>query len=109
MAKPNPLAQALNKRAQTGASGIVEVAPTAAVPRQSSQGTAKLPASRQGRVMVGGFFAPEVQTALKVIAAEERTTLQKLLTEGINTVLAKRGRPEIAGMKPAKNTQDAAE
>jgi hypothetical protein len=37
---------------------------------------------------------------LKVLAAEERTTLQALLTEAINTVFAKRGRPEIAGLPP---------
>jgi hypothetical protein len=47
-------------------------------------------------VLVGGHFAPEVQTALKIIAAQERTTIQALLAEGINTVFAKRGKPEIA-------------
>lgn len=48
------------------------------------------------RVLIGGHFAPEVQTALKVIAAEERTTMQALLAEAINTVFAKRHKPEIA-------------
>jgi predicted transcriptional regulator len=47
-------------------------------------------------VLVGGHFAPEVQTALKIIAAEERTTVQALLAEAINTVFAKRRKPEIA-------------
>jgi hypothetical protein len=51
-------------------------------------------------VLVGGHFAPEVQTALKVIAAEERTTVQALLAEGINTVFAKRHKPEIAAILP---------
>jgi hypothetical protein len=37
-----------------------------------------------------------VQTALKIIAAEERTTVQALLAEGINTIFAKRRKPEIA-------------
>jgi len=55
-----------------------------------------VPPSRTGRVLVGGHFAPEVQTALKVIAAEERTTMQSLLAEAINTVFAKRHKPEIA-------------
>jgi hypothetical protein len=31
-----------------------------------------------------------------VIAAEERTTVQALLAEGINTIFAKRRKPEIA-------------
>ena len=35
---------------------------------------------------------------LRIIAAEEGTTVQALLAEGINTVFAKRGKPEIAGL-----------
>ena len=31
--------------------------------------------SRNGRVLVGGHFAPAVQTALKIVAAQERTTV----------------------------------
>ena len=97
MAKPNPLAQGLNQiSARTAAP--VSVASAAAQPQGSAR--SKVPPSRGGSVLVGGFFTPEVQTALKVIAAEERTTLQALLTEGINTVFAKRGRPEIAGLPP---------
>jgi hypothetical protein len=56
-------------------------------------------------VLIAGHFAPEVQTALKIIAAEERTTVQALLAEGINTVFASRRKPEIAEM-PA-TTKDA--
>jgi hypothetical protein len=57
--------------------------------------------SRSGRVLVGGHFAPEVQTALKIVAAEERTTVQALLAEGINAVFAKRRKPEIADISVA--------
>ena len=101
MAKPNPLAQGLNQISTRGARVPAAVAEPAeptqdASPRQAS----KRAPSRGGRVLVGGFFSPEVQTALKVVAAEERTTLQALLTEAINTVFAKRGRPEIAGLPP---------
>jgi hypothetical protein len=49
-------------------------------------------------VLIGAHFAPEVQTALKVIAAEERTTMQALLAEAINAVFAKRRKPEIADL-----------
>jgi hypothetical protein len=49
-------------------------------------------------VLVGGHFASEVQRALRIIAAEEGTTVQALLAEGINTVFAKRRKPEIAGL-----------
>jgi hypothetical protein len=88
MPKPNPLTQGLEQ----------------SKPRQKSdppvmqQPTKSIPASRSGRVLIGGHFAPKVQTALKIIAAEERTTVQALLAEAINTVFAKRHKPEIADM-----------
>ena len=87
MPKPNPLTQGLEQqvppRVSTSAARPV-IAPKAVAP------------SRSGRVLIGGHFAPEVQTALKIIAAEERTTMQALLAEAINTVFAKRHKPEIA-------------
>ena len=52
--------------------------------------------SRSGRVLIAGHFDTEVQTAMKIVAAEERTTVQALLAEGINTVFAKRHKPQIA-------------
>lgn len=92
MPKPNPLAQGLEQ--------ITRRPAETALPRDVDRPPvrAKTAPSRSGRVLVGGFFTPEVQTALKIIAAEERTTLQALLTEAINTVFAHRGRPEIAGL-----------
>lgn len=87
MPKPNPLTQGLNH----------QTASVAVQPASTHRPVAAI-RSREGRVLVGGHFAPEVQTALKVIAAEERTTVQALLAEGINTVFAKRRRPEIAAI-----------
>jgi len=85
MPKPNPLSQGLEQQAPSRvASQPMKVVTTSARP------------SRSGRVLVGGHFAPEVQTALKIVAAQERTTVQALLAEGINTIFAKRGKPEIA-------------
>lgn len=91
MAKQNPLAQAINNRSQTAAV-TTETAPV------TSAKSPKGGSSREGRVLVGGFYAVEVQKALKILAAEEGSTVQALLAEGINTVLAKRGKPEIANM-----------
>jgi hypothetical protein len=88
MPKPNPLTQGL--KLQTPA----HVATTTARPQATAR--TAVASSRSGRVLVAGHYAPEVQTALKVIAAEERTTVQALLAEGINTVFAKRRKPEIA-------------
>jgi hypothetical protein len=87
MPKQNPLSQGLEQQtpARVAASAARHViAPKAVAP------------SRSGRVLIGGHFAPEVQTAIKIIAAEERTTVQALLAEAINTVFAKRHKPEIA-------------
>jgi hypothetical protein len=86
MPKQNPLTQGLEQYSQAAKAR----SPTTPTPRRNSA------PSRVGRVLVGGHFAPEVQTALKIIAAEERTTIQSLLAEGINTVFAKRHKPEIA-------------
>ena len=52
--------------------------------------------SRQGKVAVTGFFDPRVRRQLKVMAAEGDTTVQALLTEALNNVFAKHGRPEVA-------------
>jgi hypothetical protein len=88
MPKPNPLAQGLNQSRRNPAAA----APDLSVARAGSTG------SRSGRVLVGGHFASEVQRALRILAAEEGTTVQALLAEGINTVFAQRGKPEIAGL-----------
>lgn len=55
-----------------------------------------VPPSRVGRVLIGGHFAPEVQTALKIIAAEERTSMQALIEEAINAVFESRNREQSA-------------
>jgi Antitoxin-like ribbon-helix-helix len=86
MPKPNPVAEGLKLQAPVRK-------------RRKQQEKTVLPApepGRAGRVLVGGHFAPEVQMALKITAAEERTTVQALLAEGINAVFARRRKPEIA-------------
>jgi len=92
MPKPNPLTQGLEQQPQ---SGRASTGPTRHPPTKANN-----PPSRTGRVLVGAHFAPEVQTALKIIAAEERTTMQALLAEAINAVFAKRHKPEIAEIAP---------
>jgi hypothetical protein len=53
-------------------------------------------ASRAGKVLVAGHFPAEVQMQLKVMAAEERSTVQALLGEAIDLLFAKRRKPQIA-------------
>ena len=57
------------------------------------------PHYRPGRAKksnVTGYFDPAVKKQLRQIAADEDTTIQSLLAEGLNDVFAKRNRPEIA-------------
>lgn len=90
MPKPNPLSQGLSQQTLAVRPPVSASVPVEVRTRKSQ------PPSRSGRVLIGGHFAPEVQTALKIIAAEERTTMQALLAEAINLVFAKRHKPEIA-------------
>jgi hypothetical protein len=55
-------------------------------------------------VVVAGHFPPEVQTQLKIMAAEERTTVQALLGEALDLLFAKRRNPQIA-IKSRERTQ----
>lgn len=51
---------------------------------------------REGKVLIAGHFAPEVQAALRRIAEEEETTVQRLLAEALHLLFAKRGRRKRA-------------
>ena len=51
---------------------------------------------RAGKVTVTGHFAPEVRRQLKRLAADADTTVQSLLGEALNELIAKHGLPEIA-------------
>lgn len=101
MAKPNPLSQGLSKQSRPVPAVVAVTKPSAA----EAPATAKtVPPSRVGRVLIGGHFAPEVQTELKVLAAKERTTVQELVAEGLNAVFARRHMPQIAALTPQPGT-----
>jgi hypothetical protein len=102
MPKPNPLTQGL--RQQNRKTEPAAAAPIATTPQPSSAKT--VAPSRVGRVLIGGHFAPEVQTALKIVAAEERTSIQALLAEGINAVFARRHKAQIAALSIHTNGEE---
>jgi hypothetical protein len=56
----------------------------------------QLPPSRRGKKALTGYFEPEVMKQLKVMAAAEETTIQALLTEALNDLFKKYGKPHIA-------------
>jgi hypothetical protein len=49
-----------------------------------------------GRRQIAGFFAPEVGKKLKGLAVENDSTVQALLTEALNDLFRKHGKPPIA-------------
>lgn len=51
---------------------------------------------RAGKSNVTGYFPPEVKRQLRVLAAEQDTTIQNLLAMALNDLFAKHGKPEIA-------------
>src|SRR3546814_6572881 len=53
------------------------------------------PSGRQGTKLIGGHFPPEVSTQLRIIAAEEGTTVQSLLGEALDDLFVKKGRGRI--------------
>lgn len=52
---------------------------------------------RTGTKLIGGHFPPEVSTQLRIIAAEEDTTIQALLAEALDDLFVKKGKKRIRG------------
>lgn len=51
---------------------------------------------REGKTNITGFFPATVKKQLRLMAAENDTTIQALLTEALNDLFAKYSKPEIA-------------
>jgi hypothetical protein len=51
--------------------------------------------SREGRRLVAGHFDPKVAKQLKLLAAEEDTTVQALLEEALELLFLKKGQGTI--------------
>ena len=51
---------------------------------------------RVGKTAVSGFFPPPVKRQRRLMAAANDTTIQALLSEALNDLFAKHGKPEIA-------------
>jgi hypothetical protein len=51
---------------------------------------------RDGKRFVGGHFHPDVARQLRMIAAEDDTTIQALMEEAVDLLFAKKGRATIA-------------
>ena len=93
MAKPNAL-QAVLDRAKASAEPVELPAP---LPNRVTPEPIAKPSNntRQGTKLIGGHFAPEVSTQLRIIAAEESTTVQSLLAEALDDLFVKKGRIRV--------------
>src|SRR4051794_38690166 len=101
--KPADLRSAM-QAARGGAAPQRQAAPESADAAPDTPQAARDPHYRPGRVEmvnVTGYFPPAVKKLLRMIAAEEETTIQELLAEGLNDIFAKRGKPEIAPREDA--------
>ena len=52
-------------------------------------------ASRRGLHLIGGHFPSEVVKQLRILAAEEETTIQNLLGEAIDDLFVKKGKSRL--------------
>lgn len=59
--------------------------------------------SRVDKNNVTGYFPPAVKKQLRILAAENETTIQELLAEALNDLFAKYGKPEIAPVERPKS------
>lgn len=92
MVKGSNTLQAMLDRAKAGSEPPAIIPPAMA---PVNTGHKAVTNARQGTKLIGGHFPPEVSTQLRILAAEESTTVQKLLGEALNDLFVKKGRQRI--------------
>ena len=90
MKKPD-LGEVIRAAGSTRRTATLPPGPDVAVPESPTK-----PRSRTGTRQVAGHFPAEVAWQLRELAVTRRTTVQSLLTEALNDLFAKHGKPEIA-------------
>lgn len=98
MSKKPSLSSALHSLESRNA---VSAAPERVSPAEddSGGGAAKAapPPSRQGKKTIAGHFDPAVSRQLRALGLEQDRTVQDLLSEALNGLFEKHGKPPIAG------------
>ncbi len=69
-----------------------EETPQARTPRAATRGRQ----DRQDKRQIAGFFSAECAKQIRMLAAEEDTTVQDLIKEGLNLMFTVHGKPPIA-------------
>lgn len=78
------------------AARVLQVEPTVT---ERAAGDPHFRPGRAGKSNVTGYFPPAVKRQLRILAAEQGTTIQDLLGEALNDLFAKHGKPEIAPLR----------
>jgi hypothetical protein len=81
------------KRAKLGSTGVFAEAPSAA---EAAQAPNPARPDRVGRVTLPFWTTEAARRQLRMMAAEHDTTQQGLLTEALNDLFRKHGKPPIA-------------
>ena len=93
--KANPLQAALNS-VPDNQDNVSPISSPAKPSRSKKTQVAKRErADRKETVLIGGHFPKSVKQQLRMIAAEEDTTSQALLTEALNLLFVKKGKGKI--------------
>lgn len=95
-ARKNSLQAVLERQAKTEPPAPTITASTPDLVPSSDKPTKFHRPSREGRKLVAGHFDPKVAKQLKLIAAEDDTTVQALLEEALNLLFVKKGRGVVA-------------
>jgi hypothetical protein len=88
-------AKAQEETAQPKAKPVATKAAPRAARKTPTEPIAGAQPSRSGTKLIGGHFAPKVSTQLRIIAAEEGTTIQSLLAEALDDLFVKKGKARI--------------
>ena len=92
----NSLQAVLDRQAATPAAEEPVVPPKKSAPAQPEPKAEKFfRPSREGRKLIAGHFPPKTAKQLKILAAEEETTVQALLEEALELLFVKKGRGAI--------------
>ncbi|MFC4734936.1 ribbon-helix-helix domain-containing protein [Salipiger abyssi] len=102
--KPNALLAAVNRAVpKDEAEPTQPAAVKAPVAKQTAAAQPAPPSknqrpSRVGTKLIAGHFDPKIARQLRIIAAEEDTTVQALLEEALDLLFVKKGRAHIKDM-----------
>ena len=91
----NSLQAVLERQARGSAEAVPAPLTEAGTEAHSSTPPKFYRPSREGRRLIAGHFDPKVAKQLKLLAAEEETTVQNLLEEALDLLFVKKGKGTI--------------